>query len=342
MWSTIGEAGEFGLIARVTAQFPGTGDVILGPGDDAAIVTAPDNRVVATMDLLVEDRHFRRAWSSPEDVGRKAVAQNFADIAAMGARPTALLVGFAAPRDLPLSWADGLTEGLRAECAHAGGAVVGGDTVAADTITVAITALGDLGGRPAVRRDGARPGDVIAVTGPLGLSSAGYDLLEAGVLGPEDARRALGGAAAGGADPAWAACLREHRRPRPPYAEGPHAARLGARAMLDVSDGLVQDLGHVARASGVAIDLDTAALVPDPALEEAAALLERLGAARRGPVERMLFGGEDHALAAAFPPGTELPPQWRRIGSAAAPGADGAVVTVDGRPARARGWDHFR
>ncbi|MFC6002914.1 thiamine-monophosphate kinase, partial [Streptomonospora nanhaiensis] len=198
MWSTIGEAGEFGLIARVTAQFPGTGDVILGPGDDAAIVTAPDNRVVATMDLLVEDRHFRRAWSSPEDVGRKAVAQNFADIAAMGARPTALLVGFAAPRDLPLSWADGLTEGLRAECAHAGGAVVGGDTVAADTITVAITALGDLGGRPAVRRDGARPGDVIAVTGPLGLSSAGYDLLEAGVLGPEDARRALGGAAAGG------------------------------------------------------------------------------------------------------------------------------------------------
>ncbi|MDA0562818.1 thiamine-phosphate kinase [Streptomonospora sp. S1-112] len=340
MWSTIGEAGEFGLIARVTAQFPGTGDVILGPGDDAAIVTAPDNRVVATMDLLVEDRHFRRAWSSPEDVGRKAVAQNFADIAAMGARPTALLVGFAAPPDLPLSWADGLTEGLRAECARAGGAVVGGDTVAAETITVAITALGDLGGRPPVRRDGARPGDLIAVTGPLGLSGAGYALLEAGVLGPDDARRLVGDSA-GGADPGWAACLREHRRPGPPYAEGPRAVRLGARAMLDVSDGLVQDLGHIARASGVAVDLDSAALVPDPALVEAAALLEQLGAARRAPVEHMLFGGEDHALAAAFPPGTDLPPQWRRIGTAAAPGPEGAVVTVDGAPARAGGWDHF-
>ncbi|MFD0774267.1 thiamine-monophosphate kinase, partial [Streptomonospora algeriensis] len=144
MWSTIGELGEFGLIERVTARFPGTGDVILGPGDDAAIVTASDRRVVATTDLLVETRHFRREWSSAEDVGRKAAAQNLADIAAMGARPTALLIGFAAPADLPVSWAEELAEGVRAECSSAGAAVVGGDTVSADEIMLAITALGDL------------------------------------------------------------------------------------------------------------------------------------------------------------------------------------------------------
>ncbi|MUL42198.1 thiamine-phosphate kinase [Streptomonospora sp. PA3] len=349
MWSTIGELGEFGLIERVTARFPGTGDVILGPGDDAAIVNAPDRRVVATTDLLVETRHFRREWSSAEDVGHKAAAQNLADIAAMGARPTALLVGLAAPPELPVEWADGLAEGVRAECALAGAAVVGGDTVAADAITVAITALGDLAGRPALRRDGALPGDVIAVAGNLGLSSAGFALLEAGVRGAEDAPRARAARSEpadreGGApqEPGWLPCVHEHRRPRPPYAEGPEAVRLGARAMLDVSDGLVQDLGHIARASKAAIDVDSTALVPDPALREAVALLEELGRAGRGAVERMLFGGEDHALAAAFPPGAALPPQWRPIGTVAAAGAAGPRVTVDGAPAQPRGWDHFR
>ncbi|GAA4941135.1 thiamine-phosphate kinase [Streptomonospora halophila] len=341
MWSTIGELGEFGLIERVTARFPRTGDVILGPGDDAAIVTAPDRRVVATTDLLVETRHFRREWSSAEDVGRKAAAQNLADIAAMGARPTALLVGLAAPPDLPVDWADGLAEGLRAECAFAGAAVVGGDTVSAGEITVAVTALGDLQGLPAVRRDGALPGDVVAVTGCLGLSSAGFSLLEGGIGGAEDAARVLGlRAPAGG--PGWLACLREHRRPRPPYARGPEAAHLGARAMLDVSDGLVQDLGHIARASGVGVDVDSAALVPEPALCEAVALLEELGRPGRTALQRMLFGGEDHALAAAFPPETDLPPQWRPVAAVTAPGAGGPGVTVDGAAAEPQGWEHFR
>ncbi|QBI55697.1 thiamine-phosphate kinase [Streptomonospora litoralis] len=339
MWSTIGELGEFGLIARVTARFPGTDDVILGPGDDAAIVTAPDQRVVATTDLLVETRHFRREWSSAEDVGRKAAAQNIADIAAMGARPTALLVGFAAPGGLPVAWAEEFAEGMRAECAFAGAAVVGGDTVGADAITVSVTALGDLEGRPAVRRNGARPGDVVAVTGPLGLSSAGFALLQAGVRGPEGARAE---SAAAGIGDSWQRCLSEHRRPRPPYAEGPAAARLGARAMLDVSDGLVRDLGHIARAGGTAIDVRTAALVPDPALSEAVALLEALGSGGRGAVQHILFGGEDHALAAVFSPETDLPEHWRVVGSVAAPGEDGPRVTVDGAPAEPQGWEHFR
>ncbi|GAA4915863.1 thiamine-phosphate kinase [Streptomonospora salina] len=361
MWSTIGELGEFGLIERVTARFPGTGDVILGPGDDAAIVAASDGRVVATTDLLVENRHFRRDWSSAEDVGRKAAAQNIADIAAMGARPTALLVGFAGPPELPVAWAEELSEGLRAECAAAGAAVVGGDTVAAGEITLAVTALGDLGGHPAVRRDGALPGDVVAVCGRLGMSAAGFALLEAGVHDADDAERALAGRApergagsgsgtagpdaarsSAGEAPDWPDCLNEHRRPRPPYTDGPGAARLGARAMLDISDGLVQDLGHIARAGGVRIDLDSADLVPESALCEAAALLRELGRTDRTAREHMLFGGEDHALAAAFPPEAELPPQWCPIGTVAAPGADGPRVTVDGAAADARGWEHFR
>ncbi len=328
--STIGDLGEFGLIARLTARYPRTDDLPLGPGDDAAVVAAPDRRVVATTDLLVEGRHFRRDWSTAHDVGRKAVAQNAADIAAMGARTTALLIGLAAPPDLPVAWADAFAEGVRDECAASGGTVAGGDTVRSDVLTIAVTALGDLGGRPPVRRDGARPGDVLAVCGPLGLSAAGHALIAAGLAPPP-------GAPADGPASAWAPCLREHRRPRPPYAEGPRAAAAGATAMLDVSDGLLQDLGHIARASGVALDVDPGLLRPDPALTAAADRLAAAGAAHRDPRSFMLAGGEDHALAAAFPPGA-VPPGWRRIGGVAA----GEGVTVGGAADDGAGWDHFR
>ncbi|GAA3750356.1 thiamine-phosphate kinase [Spinactinospora alkalitolerans] len=318
MVSTIGDLGEFGLIARVTARFPQTDDVILGPGDDAAVVRADDRRVVATTDLLVEGRHFRRDWSGARDVGHKAAAQNLSDIAAMGARPTALLLGFAAPGDLPAEWADGFAEGLSAECAAAGAAVVGGDVVRADAVTIAITALGDLGGRAPVRRDGARPGDAVAVIGDLGLSAAGFALLRAGAVEPGP-------------------CLDAHLRPAPPYAEGPRAAEFGATAMLDVSDGLVQDLGHIAEASGVAVELDGAALRPDPALERAVERLAGLGVATRGPLDLMLAGGEDHALAATFPAVGGVPEGWTRIGSVTA----GSGLALDGEPLSAAGWDHF-
>ncbi|MGH3388795.1 MAG: AIR synthase related protein, partial [Actinomadura sp.] len=149
---TIGELGEFGLIARITQVLTQGPAVDLGPGDDAAVVRAPDGRVVATSDLLVEGRHFRRDWSSAYDVGRKAAAQNLADVAAMGAHPTALLVGFAAPPETPVAWAVALCEGLRDECEVVGASVVGGDVVRAPAITVAVTALGDLSGaRPLTR-----------------------------------------------------------------------------------------------------------------------------------------------------------------------------------------------
>lgn len=319
MQNTIGGLGEFALIRRVTSQFPRTDDVILGPGDDAAVVAAPDGRTVATTDLLVEGRHFRRDWSTARDVGHRAVAQNFADVVAMGARPTGLLIGFAAPADLPLEWAEEFTLGVRDECAVAGGAVVGGDTVGSDTLTIAITALGDLQGRAPVRRDGARPGDVVAYAGHLGLSAAGLALLTAGTDGP-------------------AACLDEHRRPSPPYAAGPEASRLGATAMLDVSDGLAQDLGHVCRASRVRIDLDPDLLRPEPALTEAVRVL---GGEPGRALAFMVSGGEDHALAATFPAGADLPDHWHRIGTVLAGAEEEHRVTVAGRVPERAGWDHF-
>src|ERR1700744_5652253 len=119
--------GEFGLIARVTAGLNPTETTLLGPGDDAAIVWASDGRGVASTDRLIENRHFRRDWSTANDVGHKAAAKNFADIVAMGAVPTALLVGFGAPGELDLDWVDGFTAGLREECGVVGAAVVGGD-----------------------------------------------------------------------------------------------------------------------------------------------------------------------------------------------------------------------
>ncbi len=277
------------------------------------MLRAPDGRVVATMDLLVQDRHFRLDWSSAFDIGAKAAAQNLADIAAMGARPTGLLIGFAGPGDVAVSWAEDLVRGLVAECSRAGAFVAGGDVSSADQITLAITALGDLAGRPPVTRAGARPGDQLAVAGRLGHSAAGLALLSAGLTEP-------------------AALVTSHRRPRPPYPAGPQAAALGATAMIDTSDGLLADLGHVARASGAAIEVDSVRLA-DARLQGAAAALGGADWLRWA-----LTGGEDHALAATFPAGTELPRPWTVIGRVAA----GQGVLVDGtRYQGPAGWNHF-
>lgn len=343
---SVRDVGEFGLIARLSTALAaglaaelagsagGTGgsrqvgdNVIVGIGDDAAVLRAPDARTVATMDVLVEGRHFRRDWSAAHDVGRKAAAQNLADVAAMGAVPTALLVGFSAPGDLELRWAEDFATGLAAEGARAGAAAVGGDVSSAETIMIAVTALGDLEGRPPVTRAGARRGDLVAVVGPLGASAAGYALLAAG----------LGRSA--GAEPLVAA----HRRPSPPYDAGPEAARLGATAMIDISDGLVADLGHVAAASGASIRVRTAALECGRDLRSAADMIQTAGAPSPDPLHWILTGGEDHALAATFPSGTVLPDRWRVIGDVTGPGPSPGAVLVDGEPySKDPGWDHFR
>ena len=312
---TVADLGEFGLIASIAARLPQGRATIVGVGDDAAVLAAPDGRVVATMDLLVEGRHFRRDWSGPADIGGKAAAQNLADVAAMGATPVALLVGLAAPGDLPAAWAHDLVSGMTAECGRTGAAVVGGDVSSADVVMLAITALGDLSGRDPVTRAGARPGDLLAVAGVLGHSAAGLALLQAGLAEP-------------------ASLVAAHRWPHPRYQAGPEAATLGATAMIDVSDGLIADTRHVAQASGVLIDIDTARLAPGADLRAAASALPG-----SDPLAWMLTGGEDHALAATFPPGTALPADWAVIGQVRA----GQGVRVDGRPFAGRaGWDHFR
>jgi len=305
--------------------------------------------VVATTDLLVEGRHFRRDWSSAFDVGCKAAAQNLADVAAMGASPTALLVGFATPGDLPVTWAQDLARGIAEECGRAGAHVAGGDISSADSIMIAITALGDLGGREPVTRGGARPGNLLAVAGRLGRSAAGLALLEAGhngrdvrdgrdgcaELGHEESGHPGAGAAPAGdpGAPGWlAGLLADHRRPRPPYPCGPEAADLGATSMIDISDGLLADLNHVAGASRVLIDVETARLPTDPALRAAA------GELGTDWLRWVLTGGEDHALAATFPAGTGLPGHWSVIGNV----REGFGVTVDSRSAEGRGgWEHF-
>jgi thiamine-monophosphate kinase len=310
---TVSDAGEFGLIARVTAGLESVPSTLLGPGDDAAVVATPDGRVVVSTDLLVEGRHFRRDWSSAEDVGHKAAARAFSDIAAMGAVPTALLVGFAAPPTLELSWVDGLMAGLRQECAHVDAAIVGGDVTAADHVTIALTALGDLEGRSPVTLGGASVGDIVAVCGRLGWAAAGFAVLGRGFRSPVQVVAA-------------------HRRPEPPYFEGPHASSLGATTMTDVSDGLIADLGHIADASGVRIDVHANAVdVPDRLREVGAAL-------NVDPLVWVLTGGDDYALAATFPPRTELPEPWHAIGVV----AEGEGVRVDGRRWPVGGHEHFR
>ncbi|OBI47332.1 thiamine-phosphate kinase [Mycobacterium kyorinense] len=311
--STLGELGEFAVIGQLVRGRGQPDAVALGPGDDAAVVLAGDGRVAVSTDMLVEGRHFRLDWSTPHDVGRKAVAQNAADIEAMGGRPSAFVIGFGAPPQTPAADVSALADGMWQEAERVGAGIAGGDLVSCPQWVVAVTVLGDLGGRASVRRAGARPGSRIAVAGQLGRSAAGYALWHNGIEGFDDLRR-------------------RHLVPQPPYGQGRAAAEAGAEAMIDVSDGLVADVGHLAESSGVGVDLDTDALSADRDAVSAAA--EAVGA---DPWSWVLGGGEDHALVAAF--AGPVPAHWRVIGRV----LDGpARVLVDGKqwtgPA---GWESF-
>jgi thiamine-monophosphate kinase len=310
-------SGEFDIIAAITAGYTQPAGTLIGPGDDAAVVTAPDGRVVVSTDMLVDGVHFRSDWAEPEQIGRRAALAAMADIAAMGASPTALVVAVGAPIGTPLATFIGLSRGLHEAAASVGAGVVGGDMTKADVLAITVTVLGDLGGRRPLRRDGARPGDLVAVAGRLGWASAGLTVLSRGFRSP-------------------VSLVNAYRVPEPPLAAGPAASDLGATAMIDVSDGLLADAGHIARASGMVIDIRTASLVIHPRLAEVASALGR------DPLVWVLSGGDDHALLATFPEGTDLPAPWTAIGRVGA-AADGPGVTVDSAPYDGPvGWDHFR
>ena len=313
---TLGEAGEFALISRIVADLPPAPEVLLGPGDDAAAL-AIDPPVLTSIDVLVEGVHFRRTWSTATDIGRKAVAVNVADLEAMGGRAVAVVVGLSAPADLPLAWALELADGIRAESERAGVALVGGDVTGARDITISVTVLGGLDGRAPVRRSGARPGQVVALSGQTGFAAAGIAVLQRGFRWPR-------------------AVVSAQRVPPVPYGQGRVAADAGATAMIDVSDGFVRDLGRIAAASGVRIDLDRDALERDflvsfvPGMPEDEAWAHVLG------------GGEEHSLIATFPSWAGVPhtpeSSWCVVGTV----TEGVGVTLDGEPVEAAGWDHFR
>ena len=315
---TIADEGEFGLIAQVTAGLTMPDAVTVGPGDDCAVF-APSGQVVVSTDAMHEDVHFKKVWSGPHDVGRKAVGAALADVEAMGATPLGVVVALSAPPETPTEWVLEFSRGVRDECGLGGAALIGGDTTRGAVIGIVVTAFGDLQGRAPVLRSGARVGDVVAFTGRLGMAAAGLAVLGRGFRSP-------------------GAVVRAHRVPEVPYGQGRAAAEAGASAMVDCSDGLLADLGHVARASGVAIDLDSATLDVDEAQKTVAAAI-----GGGDPLHYILTGGDDHALLGTFA-ASDVPEGWTVIGRVLPLEPDaGASVTVDGKvwSGDAGGWRHF-
>lgn len=313
---TAAEVGEFGIIATIIKGLGRPPAVSVGPGDDAAVFLVNGSAVTST-DMLVEGVEFRRDWSSPAEIGRKSVAVNVADLEAMGANPVAMVMGFGIPGDLSAQWVRDFAKGVRAEADLAGIALVGGDITEAEKVTISVTVIGETAGLDPVLRNGAVPGEIVAVCGRLGWAAAGLAALERGFRSPR-------------------AAVDSQRVPSVPYGAGRVAARAGATALLDVSDGLLADLNHIAQASQVWIDLDSQAFeIPEPVEVVAAAV-------NKDPLGFVLTGGEDHALAACFPPG-ELPEGFVAVGVVHAPGDEGPRVSVDGRPHEGQGgWEHFR
>ncbi len=313
---TLRDVSEGSLLAEIFPFFAPHPDVLLGPGDDAAVLRTSGS-VVATTDAMVRGQDWLDEWSSAEDVAAKVLTQNLADVAAMGAVPTSVLVTLVADPAVPAAWAVDFARELGRLAEAAGVAVAGGDLSAAPpgTLVVSVTALGDLRGRAPVLRSGARPGDTVAVCGTLGRSGAGLVLLQTGT-DPRSVPRGI-----------RAECVAHHLRPQAPLGAGPQAADAGASAMLDVSDGLLRDGMRLASASGVRLALDRAALDEDVAAVEQAVGDQAL--------ECVLAGGEEHSLLATF--AGELPMGWRALGRV----EPGEGITLDDVPQTARGWDHF-
>lgn len=313
------EVGEFALIARINAGREQGPAVQLGPGDDAAVLAAPRGRYVVSTDMLIEDRHFRLDWSAAEEVGRKAIAQNAADIYAMGAEPVGYVVGLGVPEPTPVDFVTGLADGFWSEAARAGGSVAGGDIVRSPQVVISVTAFGDPLGEQPVTRSGARAGGILAIAGRPGWSAAGY--------------AALAGGRSTEPGPGVARAVAAHRAPRPAYDLVRTAVTGGhpPMALTDISDGLLADIGHLAESSGVAIDVRSAAL-HDTELAECAAFL------KADARQWLLTGGEDHVFAGVWPAGSPPPPGWTVIGDIGA----GHGVTVDGAPYRGpQGWEAF-
>lgn len=309
----LADLGEHAWIRGLLGRLPRLGrGVRVGPGDDAAVLAPWRRPLVLTADAVVEGTHFRPGWESPAALGRRAFRINVSDLAAMAATPRAALVAVEAPPTLPVRVLDGVMHGLVADARRLGVVVVGGNVAAGPHLALTVMLLGEAGPR-LLRRSGAHPGDVLVLTGTIGGAGAAVRALEAG-----------------------------RQVPRPAVPVRLVAARRLARvasAAIDVSDGVLQDLGHLCRASGVAAELDVRRL------PVAARCRRELG----GEARRFaLAAGEDYELLAAVPPRAVR--RLRGIGCRVTrvgivlPGPPRVFLVDDGRrlaPEEA-GFDHFR
>ncbi len=319
---TIAELGENASLARTIARLNLATAALVGPGDDSAVVAAPDSRFTVTTDTMVEGHDFKLDWSSAYDLGYKAIASNVADVAAMGAKPTSLVVALICRPSTEIEWLESFADGLRDGCLALApeAAVVGGDLTIADTTVIAVTAHGDLEGREPVLRSGARVGDVVAVAGTLGKAAAGLALLQSGNADAISAYDEL---------------VNLQRRPQPPIASGVLAAKFDATSMLDLSDGLSRDAARIAKASGVTVSLNRRDLQGYEAMLEEAA--RAIGA---NAFDWVLDGGEDHSLLATFAAGTSIPREFKPIGEIIA--RTNHDVLLDMAPVAEGGWDSVR
>jgi thiamine-monophosphate kinase len=315
---TLAELGETESLKRTVARLKPAEVALVGSGDDAAVVSAKDSFLVST-DTLVENHDFKLEWSTGFDLGFKSVASNLADIAAMGAKPTVLVVAMVVPKTTKISWLEDFADGLQAACdaLSPGAAVIGGDLASGEQLVVSVTVHGSLEGMQPVLRSGAKAGDVVAVCGPLGKAACGLALLQ---FGKEDLIRSYDD---------W---VNAQLRPEPPISQGVIANQAGATSMLDVSDGLGKDLLRIAVASGVVIEINSKDLLGFEAMLELPA--QSLDVS---PRQWVLSGGEDHSLLATFAPSAEIPRSFKVIGKVLDSGEP--AVLLDGQPADVSGWD---
>jgi thiamine-monophosphate kinase len=312
---TLASLGENEALRRTVSRLKKSENTIVGSGDDAAVVATSNDRFVVTTDTMIEDNDFKTDWSTAFDLGWKAVATNISDVAAMGARPTALVVALAVPKETEITWLEQFADGLQAAVTHfcPTAEIVGGDLAQGNQIVIAVTAHGDLEGREPILRTGAKSGDIIAVAGTLGQAACGLSLLQSG---NQDAISAYDD---------W---VNVQKRPMPPIQSGIEAVT--ATSMLDISDGLAKDAARIAKASGVKLTINKQSLDGYCArLDDVADRLEVKS------IDWVLFGGEDHSLLATFPESSTIPRSFKPIGRVEA----GEGVYLDKEVLPVRGWD---
>ncbi len=336
----VADLTEDDLLSLILPHLPQAEGVIVPSGDDSAVLPAPDGRFTVSTDMLVEDRHFKRQWSTGQDLGWRAAMQNLADAVAMGARPRSIVVAMELPGDLPAAWVSSFSAGLAEACRTVGCGVDGGDLVGGNTVAVSVTVMGDLEGRKPRLRSGAQPGHALVHAGVLGHGAAGLALLERGYTRDRSVLPAT-----------ESTLIDDFLRPKPPLAQALEACRdnrIGA--LMDVSDGLVRDARRMAKASNVWIDIHSTQL--ESQLHALIPVARRLGFSDpwQWAMQAVLTGGEDHGFLATMRRPAErawglstpsLPEGFGCIGRVRDSHEVGRV-TVDGQLVSQRGgWDHF-